>query len=222
MIGVLIPAHNEEQRITDCLLSIRRSVAHARQQGVRSHVTVVLDRCTDSTPHLARQWADTVIELHDGNVGIARSKAAEDHIEHGRLWLASTDADSIVPEDWLWRQWTCGADVFCGIVQVDDWEDYDGAVIDAFGATRPVDGHPHVHGANLGISASAYRVSGGFEPLSAHEDVQLIRRCEEAGLRIARLASPAVITSARRDARARGGFGDFLLALEQRTRQPCG
>jgi hypothetical protein len=34
-------------------------------------------------------------------------------------------------------------------------------------------GHHHVHGANLGMSASAYGAAGGFPPLRTHEDVAL-------------------------------------------------
>ncbi|QNP49147.1 glycosyltransferase [Diaphorobacter aerolatus] len=218
MIGVLIPARNEEATLEACLKSVRASATHARGKGLDVHVVVTLDQCTDDSDPIARQWADTVLQTDVGNVGLARKMAADRLIALGVDWIASTDADSVVPKDWLWAQHACDADVFCGIVKVENWEDYDSAVVAAFHATIPTDGHPHIHGANLGLSARAYRLSGGFQPAQAHEDVELIRRCEAAGLQIARLIEPAVTTSARRDARARGGFGDFLLELERTTR----
>ena len=80
-----------------------------------------------------------------------------------------------------------------------------------------VDGHPHVHGANMGFSAVAYRQCGGFAPLATGEDVALIQAMHGAGMQVARLASPRVMTSARRHARAPHGFSEFLRRLEQRV-----
>ena len=75
------------------------------------------------------------------------------------------------------------------------------------------DDHRHIHGANLGISAGAYVRAGGFEPLPCHEDVQLVRDLERCGASIAWSHAPQVITSARLEARAQGGFGDYLKSL---------
>jgi len=80
-----------------------------------------------------------------------------------------------------------------------------------------VDGHPHVHGANMGFSTVAYRQCGGFAPLATGEDVALIQAMHGAGMQVARLASPRVMTSARRHARAPHGFSEFLRRLEQRV-----
>ena len=130
-------------------------------------------------------------------------------------WIASTDADSLVPHDWLAGQLRRGCDAFCGIVTVEDWLDYDAATIAAFvGPAPPADGHRHIHGANFGISADAYRRCGGFAPLACSEDVAIVRALEAIDARIDWSATPRVVTSARRDARARGGFGDYLKALE--------
>lgn len=61
--------------------------------------------------------------------------------------------------------------------------------------------------------AAAYRASGGFAAVACHEDVLLVRALEAAGARFAWSAHPRVVTSARLDARARGGFGDTLRAM---------
>ncbi|MCD2513431.1 glycosyltransferase [Comamonas endophytica] len=215
MIGVVIPAHNEEQHLQACLLSVRKSVQHLARQGLSARIMVVLDACTDGSAHIARALADQVLEITQRNVGEARRAGAQWLLEQGSEWIACTDADTQVPENWLYAQWACQADVFCGIVRVEDWGDYSPEVVRAFHASVPQDGHPHIHGANMGLSREAYLQSGGFLPAAAHEDVSLIRRCELAGLRIARRIEPCVVTSARRDARAREGFGDFLLKLER-------
>ena len=222
MIVVLIPAHNEAQHLKACLLSVKRSLAYLQRHGLQGVVVVVADACTDLTPQIARQYADHVLVINARNVGEARRSGAQWLIEYGVDWIACTDADSQVPLNWLHAQYLYQADVFCGIVRIEDWGDYSSDVIKAFHATVPKDGHPHIHGANLGISRDAYLQAGGFLPATAHEDVALIRRCEQAGLRIARRIQPSVVTSARRDARAREGFGDFLLKLEGNILQSRG
>lgn len=220
MIGIAIPAHNEAQHILLTLHALQRSIAH---YGLPALVVVVADACTDHTAQLARALADHVIEANLCNVGRARGLGAQWLWDQGAQWLACSDADSLVPLDWLSAQHRIQhqlqCDVFCGIVKVQDWGDYSAEVIAAFHATPPQDGHPHIHGANLGISRKAYAMAGGFQPAHAHEDVSLVRRCEAAGLSIARLIEPCVTTSARRTPRAREGFGEFLLDLERTLQQ---
>ena len=136
-------------------------------------------------------------------------------LARGASWLACTDADSRVPLHWLSAQLACAAEVVCGTVHVDRWEAWQTPAMRALYRSRynAQDGHRHVHGANLGISAEAYRRVGGFQPLAAHEDVQLVRALEASGARIAWSAGHSVATSARRDCRAREGFGDYLVGL---------
>ena len=216
MILVAIPAHNEEASIDACLQSVGLAASHPLVAGERVEIVVALDRCTDATEHLVRaRGARSVVSL-GGNVGAARAAAVEEGLALGAQWIACTDADSTVPCDWLAAQLQCGTEAFCGIVQVKDWQGWPACVIAEFLRNPPVDGHPHVHGANLGVSAHAYRAVGGFRALSAHEDVDLVRRLEQGSHSIARLATPVVTTSARRDSRAREGFADHLKQLERR------
>jgi hypothetical protein len=159
-----------------------------------------------------------VVSVEAGCVGVARAAASERALALGARWIGCTDADSVVPPDWIARQLHCGASAFCGVVAVGDWLDYPQAVREQFlQGEHAVDGHPHVHGANMGFSAAAYRQSGGFAPLATGEDVALIQTMQGAGMRVARLARPRVMTSARRQARAPHGFSDFLRRLEQRV-----
>jgi hypothetical protein len=100
-------------------------------------------------------------------------------------------------------------------VTVDAWHDSfdESAQIRYHQHYQAQDGHRHIHGANLGVSAEAYRRAGGFEPLACDEDVQLVRQLERCGATIAWSHRPQVLTSARLDSRARGGFGDYLRGL---------
>lgn len=223
MIAVLIPAHNEAARIGACLASVLAAAASADLRGEEVRVVVALDRCTDGTAAIVARAGVTAVALDAGNVGRARAAAAAVAIRAGARWLATTDADSLVPGDWLAAQLAHGCDAFCGIVTVRDWEDYGPAVREAFAAGEcRHDGHPHVHGANLGLSAQMYARCGGFRPLPAHEDVALVDALVAAGARIARMATPAVVTSARRAGRAQGGFADYLLAMERRVEAGTG
>lgn len=215
MIGVLVPAHNEQALIGDCLRSIQHAAGHPALQGEPVEIVVALDSCSDDTAAICASLGVRTIALDARCVGQARRAAADTLLQAGGRWLASTDADSKVPQDWLSAQLQCGADAFCGTVRVADWLDFAERVRAAFLAGEHYeDDHPHVHGANFGLSAAAYQAVGGFPALAAHEDRGLLDALERAGYTIARKANPAVTTSARRDARARQGFGDYLLAIE--------
>lgn len=218
MIGVLVPAHNEQALIGDCLRSIQAAARCPALAGERVEIVVALDRCSDATAAICAALGVRTVALDAHCVGRARAMAAQALLDAGARWLASTDADSQVPADWLSAQVTMGADAFMGTVRVSDWLDFAPRVRAVFLAgEQHVDGHPHVHGANLGLSAAAYRAVGGFAALAAHEDRALLDALEGGGFSVARRAAPAVVTSARRDARAREGFGDYLLALEAAT-----
>ncbi len=80
-------------------------------------------------------------------------------------------------------------------------------------AHRLTDGHPHVHGANLGISADMYARSGGFPDVAAHEDVLLATRVRELGGTVVSTASSPVLTSARLFGRAPTGMAQYLTGL---------
>ena len=153
------------------------------------------------------------------NVGQVRGVGARHLLNQGARWISCTDADSRVAPDWLVAQLALGADAVCGTVTVDDWSEgfCVAAQIRYTQAYEARDGHRHIHGANLGVSAGAYVQSGGFEPLACHEDVQLVRNLERCGASIAWSHTPQVITSARLDCRAQGGFGDYLKSLMQAT-----
>lgn len=216
MIAVVIPAHNEARRLGRCLTAMAAAVAVAEQAGQRVEVLVVLDRCTDSSAAITRRYGVSTLAIEAGNVGMARRLGAGLMLERGACWLACTDADSQVPPHWLLSQLACTADVVCGTVHITHWQPWQKAALRKLylGAYEAHEGHRHIHGANLGICARAYERAGGFQPLAAHEDVQLVQELEANGARIVWTARHSVATSSRRDSRAREGFGDYLARLE--------
>jgi glycosyltransferase involved in cell wall biosynthesis len=226
MIGVAVPAHNEEAVIGACLAALLAAAADPGLRGEAVAVLVVLDACGDGTGAVVRRHLPLFaaagvtlecLEVDERRVGAARAAGARRLLALGARWLAFTDADTRVSAQWLAAQLALDADVVCGSVAVDDWSphaeraDALRAHFDGFYQDR--DGHRHIHGANLGVSAAAYLAAGGFEAVSCHEDVLLVKALERIGARFAWSARPRVFTSARRNARARGGFGDTLLTM---------
>ncbi|MEN5300995.1 glycosyltransferase [Pseudomonas sp. TWI628] len=215
MIGVVIPAHNEARRLGRCLKAMAAAVAVAKQAGHGVNVLVVLDRCVDGSAKVAARYDVDVLAVEAGSVGMARRLGAEWMLQRGASWLACTDADSQVPVHWLLSQLACTAEVVCGTVHVARWQNWQRAALRKLYLSRyeAREGHRHIHGANLGVCARAYERVGGFQPLAAHEDVQLVRDLEADGAQIVWTARHSVATSSRIDSRAREGFGDYLASL---------
>lgn len=222
-VGVVIPTRDEEELLPRCLRAVDRAAVEVRRArpGTLVSVHVVLDRCTDRSPALvaAHPWARAV-RIDAGLVGAARAAGVEHFArtatQPGRAWVASTDADSAVPPDWLVAHLEAadaGTDVLVGMVALDRAA-ADPTLLTALGPDTPVqDGHPHIYGANLGLTLAAYRTVGGFAPVPAHEDVGVVRRAREAGLVVHSPARPAVLTSPRLGARAPEGLAAYLRAL---------
>jgi glycosyltransferase involved in cell wall biosynthesis len=218
-VGVVIPAHNEEELLPACLAAVRAAVLRLDLPVL---VVVVLDRCRDRSRSIVKDtgWAHFV-EVDAGNVGIARAAGANavlqwaDAVSAERIWLSTTDADSVVPPEWLVRQRVLadlGWEAVLGTVEVADWSEHGADIAPRWAATyRPVEDHRHVHGANFGCSGAAYLDAGGWAPLAIDEDVAMVEAL--AHRRVVRSALLPVVTSARRDPRAAGGFGDTLRAL---------
>ena len=185
MIGVVIPAHNEEECLARCLRAVMRAAEHPQLAGEPVHVMVVLDACDDGSRWVVEQYPVSLLEIHARNVGVARAEGAARLIAAGARWIACTDADTLVPDDWLAAQLSYGADAVCGVVEVDDWSAHSADVRSRYEAAYfDQEDHRHIHGANFGISSSAYLKAGGFPALTAHEDVHLVRRLQEIGARV--------------------------------------
>jgi glycosyltransferase involved in cell wall biosynthesis len=220
-VGVVVPAHDEEKLLPACLLALRRA---ADRVSTQVRLLVMADSCTDRTVAVAREAGVRVVGIGARNVGAARATGMMELLRTmpglppAAVWLATTDADTVVPADWLRRQLgyaNQGWDVVLGTVTVADWSEHPQHTPTAFTARYSFGGepHPHVHGANLGIRASAYLAAGGFRALRTAEDHALLAAATKAGCSVLRAGDIAVQTSARRHARAPDGFSHLLRTL---------
>lgn len=214
MIGVCIPAHNEQSHIQSCLAAVSKAVAHPGLAQEKVCIVVVHDSCTDRTALLTQRWPVVSLSVAFRNVGQARAAGARYLLEAGARWLAFTDADTVVSEAWLVHQLSLNCEVVCGTVQVDDWSSH-GEFADLARASflqgyRDQDGHRHVHGANLGVDAQVYQRVGGFDALACSEDQALVDALVRSGATIAWSALPRVVTSARPISRVDGGFATTI------------
>jgi glycosyltransferase involved in cell wall biosynthesis len=219
-VAVVIPAHDEEALIGRCLSSVTRAVTVARERepDLRAIVVVVLDACGDSTPAQVRGWPVETVTIAARNVGTARRVGvahALANLEPGAddIWIAMTDADTVVPHDWVAHQldlMDAGDDLVLGTVRPDfaDLSDRHAAYWRAtHHRGRPAG---NVHGANLGVRASTYTAAGGIPDLSEHEDVALVRAARGIGARERRSDVHEVETSGRFIGRTPGGYAAFL------------
>ena len=237
-VGVVLPVHNEEDLLAACLQRLHEAIERADGDGRLSvQLVIVLDKCTDRSAEIAAEYAADgccgarVLVSSARSVGAARAAgmaALVDEFGSAGLWLATTDADSRVPADWLVRQMAhhaAGADVVVGTIKVTDWSDHHaGVALRHARRYRSRYGHRHIHGANLSLTAQAYLAVGGFAAVPADEDVLLVRALHADGWRLAWVPDIAVTTSARRIGRAPAGFARHLreLAREPALRLPPG
>jgi hypothetical protein len=171
-----------------------------------------------------------VLEVNHAAVGPARAAgcaAALDGLAglaDEQIWLATTDADSEVPFDWLAYQTgghAEGVGGWAGTVQVAEWDEQPAGAREWFDRLYRND-RRHVHGANLGFTAAAYRDIGGFAGLACSEDHALYEALGQAGHRVVADGNAPVLTSARREGRAPGGFSDTLRGYGRRVDGPDG
>jgi len=223
-VAVVIPARNEAATIVPCLRAVLASYAACPLLSSRC-IVIAADRCTDATVKLARRALGRdgyVLECDVGSAGAARRRgvafalARLAHVDRRRLWIANTDADTIVARDWLSVQLGFARQEFvavAGVVRVDAIPGHAADTVRALNASYEMqaDGtHPHVHGANLGVRADAYMDVGGWSEARLSEDHRLWNSLRARGWRLRASARSTVLTSGRLDGRAAGGFADTL------------
>jgi glycosyltransferase involved in cell wall biosynthesis len=242
-IAVVVPARDEERLIGACLAAIRRAARHPAVAALPVTVVVAADSCRDRTARTARRGGARILQVDCRSAGASRALGTAHALElvgadrpapaAEQVWLAHTDADTQVPPSWLADQLahaSAGAHAVVGLVRVRDWGGHSAETAGRFlhhyqstlvhpDARYQQRSHPHVHGANLGVRADAYLAVGGFPQLAVGEDHALVAALEQARFRVHASTDARVTTSARRDPRAPGGFGHFLLGLEQQTPQ---
>jgi glycosyltransferase involved in cell wall biosynthesis len=219
---IVVPARDEALLIGRCLEALRRATAFAAtgHPDVVVRTVVVADACADDTESIARACDGVeVVVSAAGRVGLARELGITAALQSigaqdlGRVWLANTDADSAVPDNWIAHQIAAadgGVDVLVGTVRPDP-VDLTPEQDESWRSTH-VRGLPngHVHGANLGLRASVHRRAEGFEPVDEHEDNLLVARLRSLGAVIQASDEAEVLTSGRFVGRTPGGYAAHL------------
>lgn len=232
-IAVVIPAMDEADTLGECLDSVFDAVNELQLAMPRHYavsVVAVLDSCSDSSALIAAKYeALTTLTVNHANVGQSRAdgiRAALDELRSPRsaTWIANTDADSRVPIGWLTQQVRfadSGADVLLGTVEPLS-ADLTTRQALAWEASHP-DGRAlgHVHGANLGVRASAYLRVGGFAAKDEHEDVNLVEQLRAISASVVTSDSFPVVTSGRSVGRTPGGYAGYMRLLDQLV-EPAG
>jgi hypothetical protein len=233
-IGVVLPVHDEEDLLGDALDAIDDAFSHIEATAIECRTVVVLDACRDASAAISRRWVRALARRGGrhravatrsrgaAGVGSARRAGASallrawSRIDPGNIWLATTDADSRVPREWLAAQVAAheaGADLWAGRVDVDEWSQYRPATSLRWQDSYDREVAP-VHGASLGFNAQMYLKVGGFTAVATGEDQALFRAILEQGGSLWEDPAVRVITSGRRVARAPMGFAAALTALD--------
>ena len=228
-VVIVVPVRDEEVLLPRCLTALTTAIdalgALPETERPRVCVLLVLDRCTDRSARVAARWADFSCRAIDaGAVGAARRDGIGQALgpllrsrtdaaaSASQVWIATTDADSAVPPNWLVTQLAFarnGTELVLGTVQPDD--DLAAHELLRWEALHTIgEGHPHVHGANLGVRADRYLDAGEFAPVDRDEDVLLVAALRSLGVNEARTALIPVLTSGRRVGRSPAGFAGYL------------
>jgi hypothetical protein len=229
---VVIPIHNEEQRLTTALDGVTRAIDEVAHD-TKAALVLVLDTCSDKSATIATEWAENlyeqcspiltlIVEAAAGNVGVARGLGCDallqmwGGIDPGAIWIATTDADSCVPLDWLTTQLKAherGVDLWSGRVSVLDWSCHHPQTALRWTSQYEAELHP-IHGTSLGFNAARFLAAGGFPPLQSGEDRALYFAMASNGNQTHHDTNATVVTSARRVGRAPRGFSAALAAAE--------
>ncbi len=239
-VSVVVPARNEEALIQPCLTALANQICLSPEEY---EVLLVLDGCTDGTADEAKKFAAKHPELrlhtlegpakgsgHARHVGMETACSRLLSLHNPAGLIATTDADTVVAENWLQAQLTAvesGSKAIGGRItladdgtlppQLADWHAERGRErhrkLLAAPDTRSITEHWQFSGASLALTAGIYRKVGGLEPLFALEDEHLERVLRSHGIPIDRLLSVQVTTSARLVGRATQGLShDLALA----------
>lgn len=228
-VAVVIPACNEQDRVARCIESVSAAVRNflGTEPGAVVSVVLAADSCTDRTVPVVREtWAAswglderarlTVLEGHWASAGGARQAAANRALMANPDWLASTDADTSVPAQWLSYQVErahTGVDAVLGTVEPNPTECPDHVYRLWHLEHDLAEGHPYIHAANMGVRADAFTAAGGFPNVECGEDEAVVGALRAHGARVESTDRIRAITSGRLRGRATLGFAYHLRSL---------
>jgi glycosyltransferase involved in cell wall biosynthesis len=92
LISVIIPAFNEEKFLGNCLFSLKN------QDFNDFEIIVVDNNSRDKTSKIAKKFGVKLVSEKNQGAALARNRGAKE--AKGEI-LAFTDADTILPKNWL-------------------------------------------------------------------------------------------------------------------------
>ncbi len=203
MISIVIPAYNEEKFLGDLLQSLTQLT------GTEQFEVIVVDNAsTDRTTAIAQSFmrALPLTVLYEPHKGRGAARAAGFAAAQGEF-IFSTDADAVVPADWIQTIIPYFSDTtvlaVTGTCRIHDSGWFRNLIFNFVQPTvmllyRLVYGHFWLTGSNFAIRKTAYGQVGGFaRGLNAMEDMELGAKINQLG-RIALTHSAAVTVSGRR------------------------
>lgn len=93
VFSVIIPAYNEEAKLSDCLASVK-----AQDTSLPLEIIVVNNNSTDATAQIAQRYGVTV--LHEVTPGVGAARKAGTDAARGR-YILHLDADTRLPETYI-------------------------------------------------------------------------------------------------------------------------
>lgn len=199
-ISIIIPAYNEEALIHRCLAALRNQDFQGEME-----IIVVDNNSTDRTADVAERWGAWVVREERQGYVFALKRGTEEAT--GEI-LAFTDADTIVPEDWL----STLVKTFenhpetvavggCPDFYDPNWK---GRLFNRY--VLPIGliydrlcfSYAHLWGATMAVRKNAFLKAGGWTgKFNLHADSDLSRRLARLG-KVRMIPDLSVATSARR------------------------
>ena len=180
LVSVIVPVYNEEALLSSCLRALC-----AQDYPGPYEIIVVDNASTDSSREIAHQFPVRVVEEPCKGYAYALRRGCE---QARGEFIACTDADSIVPTDWLrrlvqdfqrWPEAVCVG----GYFSQHDGQRWMRTAYEAFnrvGRCLPWLWHPC--GANLAFRTRAYRQVGGVDTtFHTMADARLVNRFRQVG-----------------------------------------
>ena len=182
-ISVIIPAFNEEKFLPKCLESLKR------QDFKDFEIIVVDNNSKDKTAEIAKKFGVLLLKEKRQGVAFARQKGAES--AKGEI-LAFTDADTILPKNWLSRiskefekdknlvAFGGSLEFYSGPISAKLASKYLSKIF--FLLDQFFSGGPNLMGCNMAIKREAFFKVGGFnKKLKLNEDVEISYRLRKIG-----------------------------------------
>jgi glycosyltransferase involved in cell wall biosynthesis len=208
-LSIVIPARNEEQFLPKCLEAIK-AASHGVQVPIE--VVVVLNRCTDRTAEIAKEFGCTVVEAGGKNLSHIRNSGVR--AARGEM-IITIDADSVMSPNMLTavlEELSSGKNVGGGVLIKP--ERYSLGILMSGLMLLPVALYHRISAGLFFFRKDDFNAIGGFdEKLFSAEDIDFAKRLRAHGKATGRkyrhLLKAHITTSCRKFDR----FGDWHFVL---------